>query len=394
MRTVSLMRHQCFVESSSDSHLRLISVRNLVQTAPPYPSAVGNRRSATPSSAGIQEDHIRKKARLEYESGAADTTSPSIGGYESQSGPGRAPQGYISGQTYGWQPHPSYGHYGQSQYGIPASAPALRDSHGLHVPSSTSALPDNSDSGFPPASADFPVMHQSRMSTGSVSSPGSQNYARATGQGNGGYHAYPSLPHPSANPYPSGSASLGTTGGVGLSESPQLVSHDSRNWSHAYNVPAAVSPNPNVSIPTMSRQAPISRGLQIDQSSTYYSRSYPPYDDRPMPIGMVTSPYQQSAPQFLSPEAGPSVFRGDLPYPSSASSTTRATGSTSTSNQTGAKSQALFVSKLYNMLEDPEIVASGLLKWSADGQGFVCADPNEFARYVDIGRLLLCSCKR
>ncbi|KAI5454349.1 Flocculation suppression protein [Naganishia albida] len=32
------------------------------------------------------------------------------------------------------------------------------------------------------------------------------------------------------------------------------------------------------------------------------------------------------------------------------------------------------------MLEDPEIVASGLLKWSADGQGFVCSDPNEFAR--------------
>jgi hypothetical protein len=98
---------------------------------------------------------------------------------------------------------------------------------------------------------------------------------------------------------------------------------------------------------------------------------------------MSTSPYQQSTPQFLSPESGPSVFRGELPYPSSGSSAPRATGSTSSSgNQPGSKSQALFVSKLYNMLEDPEIVASGLLKWSADGQGFVCSDPNEFARYA------------
>jgi hypothetical protein len=32
------------------------------------------------------------------------------------------------------------------------------------------------------------------------------------------------------------------------------------------------------------------------------------------------------------------------------------------------------------MLEDPAIARTGLLKWSADGAGFVCTDPTEFAR--------------
>lgn len=254
----------------------------------------------------------------------------------------------------------------------------------MHLPSSSTALTDSSESAYPPVTAEFPTMHQSTRSTGSVSSPGSQNYARATAQGNSGYQSYSALPHPS-NTYPTGPASLGPPGGMALSESPQLSQHhDSRTWSHGYGVSAALSPNPNVSMPMMSRQAPISRTApQMEHSSAYYSRSYPPYDERSLPIGMVTSPYQQSTPQFLSPESAPSVFRGELPYPSSGNSAPRATGSTSSSsNQTGSKSQALFVSKLYNMLEDPEIVASGLLKWSADGQGFVCSDPNEFARYA------------
>lgn len=37
------------------------------------------------------------------------------------------------------------------------------------------------------------------------------------------------------------------------------------------------------------------------------------------------------------------------------------------------------------MLEDPGIQAAGLLKWAEDGQGFVCPDPSEFARWVSGG---------
>ena len=46
----------------------------------------------------------------------------------------------------------------------------------------------------------------------------------------------------------------------------------------------------------------------------------------------------------------------------------------------GGKSQPVFVTKLFNMLEDPAIARSGLLKWSQDGAGFICTDPTEFAR--------------
>jgi hypothetical protein len=49
-------------------------------------------------------------------------------------------------------------------------------------------------------------------------------------------------------------------------------------------------------------------------------------------------------------------------------------------NHGGGKNQPVFVTKLYNMLEDPAIARTGLLKWSADGAGFVCTDPTEFAR--------------
>ncbi len=44
------------------------------------------------------------------------------------------------------------------------------------------------------------------------------------------------------------------------------------------------------------------------------------------------------------------------------------------------KTQAVFVNKLYTMLEDPAIQRAGLLRWSDDGMGFICPDPQEFAR--------------
>lgn len=322
--------------------------------------------------------------RLEYETGVPSATSPSIGTYDATTGSGRGPQqGYMSDHPYGYQTHPPYPHYAQPSYGIPASAPPLRDSYNQHL---SSAGPEHHEGAFAQAPAEFPGVHQSRMSTGSESSPGSQYYARAAQQqGNGGYPTYQALSQPHGNTFPPGSTALGPPASIGLSDSPHtpMMNQEPRSWSHAYGAPVPVSPNPDAAPSGMSRQTPIAR-TPVDAPATYYSRSYPPYDERSLPPGMTTSPYQQSTPQFVSPEAGPSIFRGDAPYASSGSSTARPAGSTSTSstNQTAAKSQALFVSKLYNMLEDSEIAASGLLKWSADGQGFICSDPNEFARYV------------
>jgi hypothetical protein len=351
-----------------------------VQTAPPYPSILGNRRSPSP----VQDDHVRKKPRLEYETGAPSTTSPSIGGYDNTNGPGRGPlPGYANGHPYGYTTQqPPYPYYGQSSYGIPASAPPLRDSYNQHL---SSAGPDHHEGAFPQASTDFSGVHQSRLSTGSASSPGSQYYARAAQQGNGGYPPYQALSQPASNAFPAGSTVLAPPANIGLSDGPHtpMMNQEPRSWSNNYGVPASVSPNANIALSGISRQTPIARA-SVEMPATYFSRSYPPYDERSLQPGVSISPYQQSTAQFASPEAGPSVYRGEAPYPSTATSTTRPAGSTSTSsnNQTAAKSQALFVSKLYNMLEDPEIVASGLLKWSADGQGFICSDPNEFARYV------------
>jgi hypothetical protein len=44
------------------------------------------------------------------------------------------------------------------------------------------------------------------------------------------------------------------------------------------------------------------------------------------------------------------------------------------------KTQAVFVNKLYTMLENPNVNQAGLLRWSDDGMGFICANPAEFAR--------------
>ena len=45
-----------------------------------------------------------------------------------------------------------------------------------------------------------------------------------------------------------------------------------------------------------------------------------------------------------------------------------------------AKTQAAFVGKLYAMLEDEEIIKTGLIHWSTDGSMFTCPNPQEFAK--------------
>ncbi|WWD03545.1 hypothetical protein V865_001598 [Kwoniella europaea PYCC6329] len=46
------------------------------------------------------------------------------------------------------------------------------------------------------------------------------------------------------------------------------------------------------------------------------------------------------------------------------------------------KTQAAFVGKLYSILEDEDIVKTGLIYWSAEGTTFTCPNPQEFAKVV------------
>ncbi|WVR00209.1 hypothetical protein IAU59_007351 [Kwoniella sp. CBS 9459] len=46
------------------------------------------------------------------------------------------------------------------------------------------------------------------------------------------------------------------------------------------------------------------------------------------------------------------------------------------------KTQAAFVGKLYSMLEDEDIVKTGLIYWSAQGSTFTCPNPTEFSKTV------------
>ncbi|WWC91626.1 uncharacterized protein L201_006572 [Kwoniella dendrophila CBS 6074] len=46
------------------------------------------------------------------------------------------------------------------------------------------------------------------------------------------------------------------------------------------------------------------------------------------------------------------------------------------------KTQAAFVGKLYSMLEDDDIVKTGLIYWSAEGTTFTCPNPQEFSKIV------------
>lgn len=321
--------------------------------------------------------------RLDYEVGGPSAISPSLGGYDGANDPQRGPsQGYSSGTSYGYASHPSYPQYVPTTHGTPASAPPLRDTYNQHPLPSGLNHPDGT---FPQAAAEVSHIHQARMSPGAATSSGAQYYTRGAHQGNGGYSSYQAISQSSGTAFPAGSSALGPPANIGVSDAPltPMINQESRSWSHAYGVAAPISPIAHAGPSGEGRQASIAR-TPIDIPATYYSRSYPPYDERSLPPALTPSPYQQSTPQFTSPEAGSSLLRAEGPYASGGSSSTKPARSTSSgSTPIAAKSQALFVSKLYNMLEDPEIVASGLLKWSADGQGFICSDPNEFARYVN-----------
>lgn len=84
--------------------------------------------------------------------------------------------------------------------------------------------------------------------------------------------------------------------------------------------------------------------------------------------------------RLSEPAAGPSHAVADA----DASSKSRKRPSVSSGKESKARSnkktQGLFVTKLWSMLEDREIQQSGLLRWAEDGKGFTCTDPAEFAR--------------
>jgi hypothetical protein len=44
------------------------------------------------------------------------------------------------------------------------------------------------------------------------------------------------------------------------------------------------------------------------------------------------------------------------------------------------KTQAAFVGKLYSMLEDDDILTTGLIHWSSEGTTFTCPNPTEFSK--------------
>lgn len=95
------------------------------------------------------------------------------------------------------------------------------------------------------------------------------------------------------------------------------------------------------------------------------------------PIYASTSRFPESYAASQSHEPASSAGRPSADATESTSKSKR-----KTSDQNGGKSSAVFVTKLFNMLEDPDIKRSGLLKWSDDGAGFVCNDPTEFAKLV------------
>lgn len=84
-----------------------------------------------------------------------------------------------------------------------------------------------------------------------------------------------------------------------------------------------------------------------------------------------------------SAEPSSSTTKMSSSLPAEGSGSMRNKGKRKTSGSaSGGKSQPVFVTKLFTMLEDPAIARSGLLKWSQDGAGFICTNPTEFARCV------------
>lgn len=175
--------------------------------------------------------------------------------------------------------------------------------------------------------------------------------------------------------------------------------------------PAAWSshhPRPRQSVGSAANHLPQQNWLEQYRSQTQAQAAHrpAPYPRRtPPPPGPMPQGVRPIGPPTLLPVAGSAAaayappmtsrplvqtHRGDGPSRDASGSSTKSnldgggTPSSAGPSRTlhAPKSQAVFVTKLYTMLEDPHIRSSGLLRWSDDGMGFICADPTEFARTV------------
>lgn len=205
------------------------------------------------------------------------------------------------------------------------------------------------------------------------------------------YHSQPGYPGPSSTSAPpdSGPTSVGWT-----------QQYSSNSASSSYGVPTSgqrtsiMSPgspmnNQLGAVPSSERDVapPGARPSEHDgrhailtggsESPSFQPASYPPSSSRrPHPMDFHHHPH----PHPYHQAGGQPVSTARTISGGTQSSETSSKPKAKRSNAGGPKNQPVFVHKLYNMLEDPEIRAMGLLNWSEDGAGFVCSDPIQFAK--------------
>ena len=130
--------------------------------------------------------------------------------------------------------------------------------------------------------------------------------------------------------------------------------------------------------PTSPRQM-IARGSASRGSGSSASTSRQGANQQPPPTGWASRMrvYESARRENGGPESGEA---GEPPPTAQAYNTPFQSTSHAISNQMGIKTQAVFVGKLYAMLEDEDIKRSGLIGWSDDGNVFSCLNPTEFSR--------------
>jgi hypothetical protein len=202
--------------------------------------------------------------------------------------------------------------------------------------------------------------------------------------------------------YPSGgpglAGSLPHHPGYHMNHHQQQQQHGHPNQgqgSYGNNWAAQYSTTPSYGLPVSGQRTSIN-APDSPQTGSYYGpgparpMTVPPMDD----LGRTRSPSEEGS-SMASPVIYQSVRGHEAPSAQTHSgAATSSSGRGEEHSSTGksgrkqkrgpdrgtGKNQPVFVTKLFNMLEDPEIRRSGLLKWSDDGGGFICTDPQEFAK--------------
>ena len=393
---------------------------------------------STPGLGGYGDDGAKKRLRMEYGSGTADGEGSA--GYQHQqqmNTPGLQAQPH-SGMSYTGVSQRQESSASMTATTTYPGGPGLLSTGGVSAEgqhqSHLSALPSPHGMAYPTraASANYPshvphlnqpVQHapSSYMSPSSTFPPPlpvSHSFPPPRYPHEATPHALPqgyyaNLPN-SVNTYPGsgstsahdfspvlpGSQSAGMTSGnyVGHQDAYSGPTGSSSGWSHAYThtgqpyvVPLSAPPygrgiqmaHPGESMDDRRRtkfsSESSSMASPVYSTGTDNYHAYQHHVGRPEAVeGTAGSdPAGQSQGASSSTKLSSSTVSASGKAATSGKSKRKTSGST---NHGGGKNQPVFVTKLYNMLEDPAIVRTGLLKWSADGAGFVCTDPTEFAR--------------